>query len=198
MFAQNALKATFTKDGIAAKLQSEAKLAEFLTANDVVFSRDWLNLIKFGHCENIEGNASSARPDFYLQAESARLGAVVLIGNDEYAHRRYPCDMRRTYNIVQALEQTDEFRGAKILYIRFNPHFFKRDSVVHDPPLAESHKLLLSTVRKFDASTLKPGLNLVFVNYDVDSNGNLQLFIQAQEEGNTFGDVLKDCVIKVV
>ncbi len=79
-------------------------------------------------------------------AESARLNAVVLCGNDESAHRSYPRDFQRTWNIVQALEQTNEFRGAKILYIRFNPHVFRKGKTFFDSKLEDAHKLIFKTL----------------------------------------------------
>lgn len=179
-----------TFEGIGRKLHSETKLAEFLTSNNIAFDRDWLNHIRFTNCKNIEGGYSSARPDFFLPEESARLGAVTLIGNDEFAHRQYSCDLKRTFNIVNALEQTDEFKGVPILYIRFNPHAYHRDGVHYSHPLNVGHQVILSTLQKI--VNLKPGLNLVYIHYD-RTNGLLDVL--KQDEGNDFTQILKECLL---
>ena len=153
-----------TVEGIGKKLHSETKLAEFFTAKDVPFDRDWTNRITFNGCKNIEGGHSSARPDFFLPAESARLGALVLVGNDEFAHRQYACDFQRVFNITQALEQHPDFKGVPLLYLRFNPHHYWRDAVCFSQPLHVGHELLLSTLRSI--TEVRPGVNLVYVQYD--------------------------------
>jgi hypothetical protein len=50
----------------------------------------------------------------------------VIVGCDEFQHRRYPCDLQRTWNILSALDQTDEFKSVPILYLRVNPHFYQK------------------------------------------------------------------------
>ena len=55
-----------TIEGLGVKLESETKLAQFFEANDVPFDRNWANRLNFKGCKNIEGNSTSARPDFYL------------------------------------------------------------------------------------------------------------------------------------
>ncbi len=184
-----------TTAGIGVKLESETKLAKFFDEESIMYDRDWLNRLVFKHCQNIEGKSGSARPDFYLIAESFRLKAIVLLGNDEFCHRRYPCDLQRMWNIVQALQQTEEFQNVRILYLRFNPHGFKKGNTFYDPPLKDSHALIVKTLRNLDAAALKDGLNLIYINYDCDEEGNLDLFGQSHEEQNDFAAVLKDCVL---
>ncbi len=96
---------------------------------------------------------------------------------------------------MQALEQTTEFRGAKILYVRFNPHVFRKGKTFFDPSLESAHKLILQTLQSIQSSELKPGMNLVYINYDVDENGNLDVFKQKE---NDFGVVLMNCVLRIV
>jgi hypothetical protein len=184
-----------TVEGLGEKLQSETKLAKFFDAAQVSYDRDWTNWLNFKGCKNIEGNVFSARPDFFLPEESARLKALVLVGNDEFAHRQYPCDLQRVWNIAQSLQQTHEFKDVPLLYLRFNPHFFKRAGVHYDLPLAQTHDLLLSTLRKLQASDVKPGVNLVFINYDQNANGRLQIFIDSENEEKDFGSVLEPTVL---
>jgi hypothetical protein len=187
-----------TMEGISSKLASERKLCDFFTANGVVFDRDWANLLKFKGCKNIEGGKSFARPDFYLPVESARLKAVVLGGNDEYSHRQNACDLQRTFNMTQSLDQTEEYGGLPLLYVRFNPHYFKKGDTYYDLPLKVSHEIFLKTIRSLQPEDLKEGLNLIYINYDRDKDGNLTLFQIAKEQQNDFGTILEPCVLRIV
>ncbi len=180
-----------TVEGIAKKFQSETKLADFFIENGIPFDRDWMNRIQFKTCRNIEGGHTSARPDFFLPVESARLNAVVLVGNDEFAHRQYACDFQRVFNIVQALEQDPQFRGLPILYIRFNPHHYFRDGVCFSQPLEVGHKLLLSTIQSINI--VKSGVNLAYVHYD-QTNKRLDVFSPKEDE-NDFAKLYENCVI---
>ncbi len=186
-----------TVGGLGTKLQSETKLAKFFDAAGVNYDRDWTNRLNFKGCVHIEGNAFSARPDFFLLEESARLSAIVLVGNDEFAHRQYPCDLQRVWNIAQSLQQTQEFRDVPLVYVRFNPHVFIRAGVHYDPPLETSHNVVLQTMRSLQTSDVKPGVNLIFINYDQDAEGRLQIFIDAEEEGNDFGQILEPTVLLI-
>jgi len=174
-----------TKEGIGKKFESETKLAHFLELNEIPFSRDWENYISFQNCKDIQGSASSARPDFFLLAESARLSATVLLGNDEFGHRHYPCELRRMWNIFQS-QSAD---NARMLYIRFNPHNFKRDGMYHSLSLEAGHKLILIALSKI--TCLKPGLNLAYINYD-RTNGVLDVLKASEENDYSF---LQDYVI---
>ncbi len=183
-----------TLEGIGKKLESETKLARFFESIGIAYDRDWVNKLNFKGCENMQGTASYARPDFFLPIESARLCAIVLVGNDEFCHRRYPCDFQRTWNIVQSLQQTKEFKDAIIIYIRFNPNFYCKGKTFYDPPLATGHKAIMIALQNIDKTKLKPGLNMIYINYDLDEQGNLEVF---KQEENDFATVLKDCVFAV-
>jgi hypothetical protein len=52
---------------------------------------------------------------------------VVLLGNDEFAHRSYTpeCEYARMYNIFVALTENKYFSTHTHVYIRFNPHHYK-------------------------------------------------------------------------
>jgi hypothetical protein len=179
-----------TVEGLGKKLRSETKLAQFLDSNSISYDRDWGNLIKFSGCQNIEGGKSSARPDFFLPEFSLLWKAIVIIGNDEFAHRQNVCDLQRTFNITQAVQQTNEFKDMPILYIRFNPHSYQRDGVFYSHPLVFGHNILLEKLR--NVCKLNDGLNLIYIHYD-ESNGNLDIF--DNEKTNDFGVILRDCVL---
>lgn len=184
-----------TPEGIAVKFDSENKLAAFLDAKNISYDRDWVNFIQFKHCKNMEGKRVSARPDFYLPEFSGKLGAVVLIGNDEFAHRQYACEFERIFNITNALEQTPVFKGVPLIYIRFNPHFFRINNKVYDPKLERSHTMLLQCIQMLVKDDVRPGVNLIYINYDCDAEGQLCIF---QEENNDFCKLFASCVIKVL
>lgn len=181
-----------TLEGVGRKLDSEEKLAKFLEANGIEFQRDFLNRIDFKQCRNIEGSKCFARPDFFLPVFSAKLQAIVILGNDEFAHRYYPCDFQRIFNIANALEQNANFKGVPILYIRFNPHHYQVDGIMYNPKLEVAHQLLLSTLESI--TTVRPGVNLVYVNYD-SSNGGLDIFDPDKSEGNDFVELYRKCVL---
>jgi len=181
-----------TKEGIASKLHSEQKLADFLTSQHVVFTRDWMNHIQFKNCANIEGNKTSARFDFFLPTESARLEANVIIENDEYAHRDYTCDSQRIVNITHAIQQTKESHDVRVLCIRFNPHHFRKDGHLFSHKLEEVHQKLLTTLQSLTKDDLHDGLNLVYINYD-STNGVLDIF---GKEDSNYPKWFQDCVIR--
>jgi len=187
-----------TTEGLGRKLQSETRLAQFLTSKGQDFDRDWLNRISFKGCKNIEGGACSARPDAFLPSQSVRLRAIVLIGNDEFAHRQYQCDFQRVFNIANALEQTLEFKGVPLLYIRFNPHYYRKNDVYYDPPLNVSHEKLWELILNLSPEDIKSGINLIYVNYDT-TNNQLDVFNQKDEvESNDFAKLYQSCVIKQI
>ncbi len=178
-----------TQEGLHKKLQSEEKMAQFLKVNNIEFSREWFNFIGFKNCGNVEGNKQSARPDFFLLEESTRLGALVFLENDEFSHRLEACDFQRIFNIVNSLDQTEEFQDLPILFIRFNPHHYRKDGKYFDPSLKSSHELMLSTLREI--TKVKEGVNLVYINYD-STNGELDIFKDIE---NDYAKIYKDCVL---
>jgi len=145
------------------------------------------------------GGKQFARPDFFLFEFCAKLGAVVIIGNDEWQHRRQACDFQRVWNIAQALEQTEEFKGVPILYIRFNPHGYWRDGVYFSPKLKDCHQVLWNVLNTLTPNDIKnkTGVNLVFVHYD-QTDGRVDVFSKAEEEQNDFALLYESCVVKVV
>lgn len=205
-----------TAEGIGLKLQSETKLAEFFLSKGQKFERDWANRIDFTTCKDVvtEG-ACFARPDFYLISQCVRLQAIVLVGNDEFrshffsanthrvqhpflcSHRQYPCEFQRVFNIANSLERSNggHFRGVPLLYIRFNPHYYRRDGIYYDPKLEVAHEKLWKTILDLQPSDLKQGVNLVYCNYD-ETNGNVDVF--DKDPDNDYAKLYKPCVIKHV
>jgi uncharacterized Zn-finger protein len=183
-----------TADGIAKKFHSENKLALFFQSKNIAFDRDWTNFIRFTNCKNMEGSRTSARPDFYLTSISANLGCVFLVGNDEFSHRVYPCDFQRVYNIANALDQDKHFKDVPLVYVRFNPHFFKIDNTYYDPKLEVAHEFLLKTIMSIKKEDVKLGVNLIYVNYDVEK-GKLCVFDDAKKEENDFVVLYESCVL---
>ncbi len=185
-----------TAEGFAAKMASESKLAAFFTKNNITFSRDRQNFISFRNCkEVIEGGHFNARPDFYLFEKSAELGIVLLVGNDELAHRQQQCDLQRIMNIATALQETTEFKDVPLVYIRFNPHHFYVNGVCFDPNLADSHDKLLDVITCLKKEDIRPGVNLIYINYD-QTNGQLDIF--KDNPNNDYVAIYKPCVIKVI
>jgi hypothetical protein len=184
-----------TEEGIASKFASENKLAQFFDSKNVLYDRDWANRISFTTCKSIEGNRVSARPDFRLLQRSIELEAVFLVGNDEFEHRFYACDSQRMHNIVQALEQTLEFKGVPIVYCRFNPHSYWKDGVLHSHKLERGHEILWQTIQYIKKEDIHPGLNLVYVHYD-QTDGKLDIFENTTD--NDYALLHKACVIKIV
>jgi len=185
-----------TAEGIRDKLESERKLDQFFAKNDVPRNRDWQNYIGFATCKNILDQHKSARIDFFLIAESARLGCLVFVENNEQQHKThgasYACELQRIFNCANALEQTDEYRGAKILFINFNPHTYRRNRKQYDPKLTDAHKILLQTIRNLQPEDIREGVNLIYIHYD-ETNGELDIF---RDPENDFATIYRDCVIK--
>jgi hypothetical protein len=120
-------------------LSIESQMAAFLKENKISFKQDRENTLSFSTCpaapiplpsETAE-KPRSVRPDFFLDEISTLLGCYILIGNDEFAHRRYRyvplltvncyrCDFARTLNIAAHLslnyDGTDE--EIPLIYIR--------------------------------------------------------------------------------
>ena len=164
-----------TEEGIAKKFHSETKLAEFFDSNGIKYERDWMNRISFRSCKNIEGGKQSARPDFFLVEKSVELGCIFLVGNDEFAHRQTKCEFQRLYNIMQALQQADGFKDVPIVYVRFNPHFYRIDGKFYDLPLEKAHAILLEKINSITKEHITKSTNLLYVNYDMQ-DGKLCIF----------------------
>ncbi len=153
-----------------------------------------MNFIQFKNCNNIEGGKCSARPDFYLFKRSLELEVLFFVCNDEFAHRQTKCEFQRMMNIATSLQQTKEFANVPILFLRFNPHFYYIDDKYYDPPLAQSHELLLKTIQEIKKEDIIPGVNLIYMNYD-RIDGELAIF---KENDDDFTAVYKERIIKII
>ena len=186
-----------TLEGLAEKNESEHRLAKFFEAKGVEFTRDTENYINIRSCLK-DSYKKFTRPDFHLLQYSAKLGAVVLVGNDEFAHRRYSCDFKRTNEIFSVLRTAKGNPDIPVVYVRFNPHFYRKDGKIFDMPLADAHEKLFGILDKLQRSDLHSGLNLIYIHYDQVSAAKgsapwkqLALF----QDGD--GELLRDCVIAV-
>ncbi len=187
-----------TTEGIPAKFKSETKLATFFDNHHVSYDRDWANRLAFKTCQNIEGRKMSARPDFYLHELSAKLNCLVLVGNDEFAHRQYACDFQRIWNIAHSLQETNEFRDVPIFYVRFNPHHFHIGSTLYDVPLTTAHERLWDNLNRLTSADIQPGVNLIYCQYDRTAENELMIFMDDEvtaEPGTLhYREIYRPCV----
>lgn len=168
-----------TPDGIASRLHTERQLADLFDQNHIAYDRDHANLVRHSSCQSLKGLFSGkfSRPDFHLVQFQAEIGALVLVGNDEFSHRRYQCEFARMYKIAAAVNAVPVFTGVPLVYIRFNPHYFHVGSVLHDPPLSMRYKKLLGFLGDLRAkkTPVKAGLNVFYMYYDITESGALQI-----------------------
>jgi hypothetical protein len=128
---------------------------------------------------------------------------MVLVGNDEFAPRQYKCEFQRIWNIAHALQQTEEYHDVPLLYIRFNPHFFKIGKRFFDVKLEEAHGKLLQYLESIKPEQIRSGVNLVYVHYDRDESNDLMIFNHEHDEdadvGFThFSDLYQNCVMDIL
>lgn len=188
-----------TASSLATRYSTETQLAQFFDTRGIPYDRDWVNRLNFKGCSNMEGNRLSARPDFYLPTFSAELGCVVLCGNDEMAHRHYPCEFQRIWNIAHSLQQVDAFRDVPLLYIRFNPHRFRIGKQNYECTIEQGHAKLLQCLSSLTKSDIRPGVNLIYIQYDRDETGRLRVFSQPDDDqhgGTHYRDLYESCVIR--
>jgi hypothetical protein len=182
-----------TLEGLQAKHQSENKLAAFFDSEGVSYDRDWNNRVAF--CDPNHPAGKSARPDFHLLDESARLGAVLCVCNDEWQHANYTCEARRMFAIAESLAHNPDFAHLPFVYVRFNPHPFKKNGVYCDLPLDRLHEQLLGAIRDLRSEDMEWGLNLVYLNYDTNAEGRLEIFACPESEDVL---MLEECVRAIV
>jgi len=195
-----------TAEGLARKFESETKMAKLFDENGIAYDRDFMNTIRSQPGCYTFTNGTSARPDFHLLDLSSHLQADVLVGNDEFAHRRYSCDFRRLFNIANSLSARPGLHNRKLVYIRFNPHFYEKDGVYHDLKLDEAHRKLLCVLNELKEGVihLKEGVNLIYMYYDctTQKDGSLQVDVLAEPDGeseyDTYVSQYRSCVIHVV
>jgi hypothetical protein len=198
-----------TEEGIAKKFESERKMATLFNKHKIAYEHDWANLVKHADCKALKRyfTGKSSRPDFRLIILGVLLRAIVLVGNDEFAHRRYACDFDRTLKITSALEAVTEFAGLPVIYIRFNPHFYTVDGVFFDPDLPTRHQALLDVLAQLESGDIQlvnpTGLNLIYMYYDqVTEQGQqgaeaLTVFAECDEVNKEFAACLAPCVTAI-
>ena len=161
------VQASHTDEGLSSKYKSEAKLAAFLDSKGVDYDQDRMNHVSLMCKPGLNLTGSRCFPDFFLLWLSAKLRANAILGNDENGHRRYPCDLRRTLEMATSISAASDNYGMKLLYVRFNPHFYTVDGVVRDRPLAALHEEMWKVLEGLTAESLiHNGLNLIYINYD--------------------------------
>ncbi len=181
------IQALHTVDGLSRRLQTEQQMADLFQAHSIRFERDRENAIFHSHCLQLALPGSHSRPDFFLPEFVPAVGADVVVGNDEFAHRRYPshCELKRTLNITSAICAMPGQHKQRLVYIRFNPHYYMKGEVLWDPPLITRHaKLLqlLERLRNGDYKIEKEGLTLIFMYYDRTLDGQLCFFAETDSE----------------
>jgi hypothetical protein len=178
------------------KLHSETQMARFFERNDIAYERDAANRIDFLACPRTapapaDGRCYS-RPDFFLPEFSARLGALVIVCNDEFAHRRYACEFQRIFHTVNALCARDGDAATRVLFVRVNPHFHFVGSRMYDVPLAETHTQLLAFLQRLQPADMRDGVSLAFLGYDRTNEGTLCLLEEAEEADQEEADEAAD------
>ena len=90
----------------------EGRMAEFFTKQGISFTRDRMNTLSFATCPSKDLFPSensttprSVRPDFYLDVMSVQVGCNILVGNDEFAHRRYRFFIFQSFNTLAVISR---------------------------------------------------------------------------------------------
>ena len=161
------IQAAHTDEGLRKKHRSETQCATFFDSKNSPYDRDRVNHVSLICKPDLKLSGSRCFPDFYMLAFSAKLNAHTIFGNDENNHRQYPCDLRRTLEMTTAISSAPGNFGVKIVYIRFNPHFYTVDGIVYDRPLSVLHEEMWNILESLTAESLiHDGLNLIYINYD--------------------------------
>jgi hypothetical protein len=104
------------------------------------------------------------RPDFLFTSKD-KLRAIV-VENDEEQHRgkKYQtCEIPRMINVHQQLLE-DGYE--KVLFIRFNPHKYKKDNKIVNPITSSRFSLLNKIIKKYINTENIFSLGVIFLYYD--------------------------------
>ena len=183
------IQASHTVEGLRRRLESENQMARFFESNGICFLRDWENAIMYASCPQLALPGRLSRPDFFLPELSAALKALVIIENDEFAHRSYPseCELSRILKITSAVSAVEGRQASRIIFIRFNPHFYTKNGVQFDPSLETRQKALLqlfADLRSGAVPTQDDGLTLIYLFYD-QIEGRLCFFKNSDSQLST-------------
>jgi len=189
--------------GLAKKLKSEKQMIEFLKEHEIPFDHDRTNELRSDPtCYEFTQGNHAARLDFYLLALSVSISAYAMLGNDEFGHRRYPCDFKRVFNIANSLAAIPGMSARPFVYIRFNPHFYQKDGKMYDQSLAEGHLRVLKVIKQLETGeiTINPnGVSLIYINYDCTTvDGKLVVDILQDVDNDTYAGLYQNCVVHVV
>jgi hypothetical protein len=183
-------------------------MARFFEAHSIAYERDQANRVAFGTCSDklqADGGRSYSRPDFFLPEYSTKLNALVIVCNDEFAHRRYACEFQRIFNTVNALCARENHAATRVLFVRVNPHFHHVGTRMYDVPLAQTHNQMLTLLTKLQPSDLFSGVSLAYIGYDRTEDGALCLFDTGRiasgdtysTEDHSYMDLYSKCVIHI-
>jgi len=197
------IQRSHTLEGLNKRLKTENQMADLFDKHNIPYDRDYQNLISHSACPSLKNmfTGKYSRPDFHLYTMQATHNIICLVGNDEFSHRVYCCDFDRILKITTALSSTSEFFNVKVLYIRFNPHFFYQNGVIHDPNLDSRHFTLLNVIKQVcngDIRINENGLSLIYLFYDRDSDGELLIFKNATPENKEFAVSIRPCVLDIL
>ena len=200
------IQASHTEEGLRGRLHSEQRMATFFDREGILYDRDHQNLIRHNTCKTLQPffNGHFSRPDFHLFQFQHTTNLVMLVGNDEFAHRRYACEADRMLKIASALDTCDEFRNIPIVYIRFNPHFYTVDGTYFDPPIEVRYMHLLRVLDAIRTGDLplknRTGLNVVYMYYSHCSNHNQPTCLQVKstDPNAEFVMVIRSCIMYTV
>lgn len=192
-----------THDGLAQRLRTEQQMADLFREQGWAFDRDAANVVTHRQCPSLRKYFAGvfSKPDFHLLDFQIATQAFVLVGNDEFAHRRYTCELDRMIKIYSAVSQCPGWETRAMVYVRFNPHFFHVNGVLHDPSLAERHAALMAWLTALYQGHVRlrhpHGLNVVYMYYDRDDQDRL-CHLQddrVPEEDREFAMVVRDCLL---
>jgi hypothetical protein len=157
-----------TQEGLHKRIKSESSMAAWFESEGYAFTRDWENYVNHHTCADLRVlfPGKFSRPDFRLYILETILRAILLVGNDEFCHRRTACEFTRMVKIMSALDRTEETRNLPLVYIRFNPHWYTKDGVKYDPDLSTRYKALARLLRRLPSMKLEPGLHIMYLFYD--------------------------------
>ena len=154
-------------------------MAAWLTEAGWDFDRDWKNVVRHSSCSALKDffTGKYSRADFHMLIFQALRRYLVLVGNDEFGHRRYTCEFNRMLRIAAAVAEVPEFKDLPLVYIRFNPHHYTEGGTLYDPPLSERYKVLQKLLDDLKSGAVVPknprGLNVFYLFYDRSADGRL-------------------------
>jgi len=184
------IKLNHTLEGLENKSINEDAFAKFLFDSGYDIDRDFANQIVFNQCgtaPDLEGVTTSARPDNHILAAQQWLRKMLLLfGLDENGHRYYTCEFRRMLLIFGAIRDDPNLKHLPILYVRYNPHAYKKAGVKHNPGKEIRRKQVLKLLTGLEDGSVKlknpAGCNVIYMYYDTLADGSVKMLSKLDEE----------------